>query len=238
MNTFTLDNIGNVTQRPLPGGGCEIAFSSANPGMCHQLYVNSAMTDWTESAQCRRFVAPAQPRGRTVAIAAVASHQRAVDFSALLPSHASDACAFRTAISPPADPVNCTVFLLDDHAGLAPESIVASIEGRRAWQGAAGLGCERFGRGGWGFDGTNAPGLGSGNFALGRFGFDLLSVHLEATLIEEGMHRLTVGFAFAGGQTQHCPSQTMLALPPPPPIQTLKFVRYDRQSKTLILHIE
>ena len=238
MNTFNLENISCLTQRSLPDGGCEITFESADAGMCHQLYVDSSLRDWTEDPLGRRFLAPRQSQGQTIVIAAVAPEDRAVDFSALLPLEAQSTCVFRMSVLPPADAGNSRLVLQDDHAGQSPASIVATVDCRRAWQGRLGLGQDRFGFGGLGYDGSGAAGLGNGGFALGQFGFDVLVVQLQAFLQEEGLHRVTLGVIQDDGQEAYFPPQTVLVLPPPPPVQTIQPVHYDPQSCMLTLHIE
>jgi hypothetical protein len=238
MNTFTLKNITCLTQRRLSDGGCEIAFESSNTGMCHQLYVDSSLRDWTEDPLGRRFLVPRQSQGQTTVIAAVAPEDRAVDFSALLPREAESTCVFRMSVLPPAGADSGRLVLLDDHASQSPQSAIASVDCRRAWQGRLGLGQDRFGFGGLGYDDSGAAGLGRGGFALGQFGFDAMVVQLQAFLKEEGLHRLTMGVIRDDGQEAYFPSWTVLVLPPPPPVQAVQPVHYDPQNCTLTLHIE
>jgi hypothetical protein len=236
MNTFTLDNIGSVTQRSLSGGGHELAFESANTGMCHQLYVDASLQDWTEDPLCRRFVLPIDAHEHKAVIAAVPYESRAKSFATLLPPAAKSTCVFEQSVLPPVYAENSGIVLWDDHAGQSQPSIVALADCRRAWHGRLGLGLDCFGVGELGY-GDVITGLGNGSFALGRFGFDVLAVQLQAVLQEEGLHHLTLS-AVRNGQETIVSTQSMLVLPPPPPVETIQAVHYDAQTCKLTLHIK
>ena len=67
------------------GGLWQVAFRSANAGMCHQLYGNGRLLDWTDTTQARSFLVDAQDAPCEVVVAAVRADRRATDMSDLLP---------------------------------------------------------------------------------------------------------------------------------------------------------
>jgi hypothetical protein len=253
--SLVTDNI-RVALRPLPEGNWELAFDSPHAGLYHQLYVGGRLRDCADTPAQRRFLLPAAAARQEIAVVAVAAEERATDFSAeLSAATAAWACTYRVCVpldQPGASPAH--LVLLDDHAGLAPVSCVADVEYWPPGKARYGQGQDLFGLGGFGLGGTGAPGLGLGLFARGPFGLDVQGVTLEAQLLEEGLHTVTVAIAPArtaegGGATNNTAAcgpaapgwvntATVLVLPPPEPVAALEFVRYDPATTTITLHIE
>ena len=145
---------------------------------------------------------------------------------------------FRLSVASPPGADNGRFVLLDDHAGQSSPSIVASVDCRRACQGRSGLGLCALGLGGFGYDSGGTAGMGKGIFSMGQFGFNAPAVRLEASLLEEGLHHVSLGVIRDDGQEVFLPTQTMLVLPPPPPLEVIEAIHYDPQTCTLTLHIE
>ncbi|RPI60336.1 MAG: hypothetical protein EHM48_07425, partial [Planctomycetaceae bacterium] len=91
MPQFTTDNIYALAAWPmgLPRGW-RVTFQSDNAGMCHQLYVNGRLVDWTDSPTQRSFSLEAADHPRTIVIAAVEPGDAGSDLSALLPAQACE----------------------------------------------------------------------------------------------------------------------------------------------------
>jgi len=241
MTQFTTDNIDQVRASPgVAPGQWRISFASSTAGMCHQLYVDGQLADFSDSPDCRSFVMQARGGPCRVAVAAVDFALRSSDMSALVAAMGlgSD-WVFRTSVvRSPRYPRSARVALLGDHATgriderpLDCRAIWPDSQPRWAW------GEDRFGVGGFGLDGASAPGAGLGAFGGGLFGVDEGVIVLSAPLYEEGTHSLVLRTILPDGSCGDTPLGLVFADPPPGPPSSLRIARYDSQTDTLTLEI-
>ena len=219
-----------------------VRFRSTNAGLHHQLYINGRLSDWTDTPDHRRFfidepvVAPV-----SVCIAAVDAEYRMTDLSEQLPADDRDpSWVFRPQLVRSASGRSGDVVeVLGDHAtggdlSLAP---LASADAWPVWIPRWQFGEDRFGQGGFGYDGNCAPGLGNGAFGAGMFGMNADLIALEAVLVEDGTHRIVLRSRAADGQVTDSDSIYIDADPPPDAAEGLTATNYNQQQKQLTLQI-
>lgn len=240
MTRLTTENIVQLCQRALAGGGWEIQFQSHHAGMHHQLYANGRLTDWTDSTSQRSFFLAPAVNSSQIVIAAVSAEDRGKNLAELLPQHVQKpGWFFRQNIACPQQSApGAMLVLLDDHAGQAPPSVVSTRELWPSSRARYGLGQSRWGTDSFGFGGSGAPGLGQGALGAGRFGFDEILLQIEAQLHEPGLHLVSIGVIDRHGNATFMPAQAALVLPQPAPVKTITPIQYDPQTSTLTLHIE
>lgn len=239
---FTTDNIEGLRVEPggLPAGG-QVSFRSSNVGMCHQLYVNGRLAQWTEAAEGRSFRLPPDARPRQVVVAAVAPALKAVDFSCRLPQEVRQPpWVYRPlVVRDPRYGRGCRMALLGDHAsGRKDDRPLAVTEVWPEWAPRWAWGEGFFGRGGFGLDAVQAPGFGAGCFGGGLFGADEAALDLVASLAEEGVHHLALRLLGSDGAIVDGPDAAFLAHPPPAPPRSVTAVAYDNLNQILTLQIE
>jgi hypothetical protein len=239
--TFTTDNIDRLSARPSSDGGWEISFRSGNAGLCHQLYVNGKLVDWTDTAEQRRFLLKAADAPCEVVIAAIDRDHRGTDMSE---AHA-DLLArpdFVSVISVPRTSwlgAFDRLALLGDHATGQIDPLPLTV--RNAWPGYAERwpwGRGPFGRESSGMGGLKMPGAGMGAFGAGEFGMDADLVHLEVALPQTGQHQLLVRTIRPDGGYADSEVLTLTAAPPPQPPTNLTATAYEHATDTLTLEWE
>jgi hypothetical protein len=240
--TFITDNIDRLSARPLGGdGGWEITFRSGNDGLCHQLYVNGRLADWTDTAEQRSFLLKTADAPCEIVIAAIDRDRRGQDMSEAhadslaRPGWVCVAYVPRTSRLGTYD----RLALLGDHATGQIDPLPLVI--RDAWPGWT----ERWpwGRGPFGLEspgmgGLRMPGLGMGAFGAGEFGMDADLVRLEVSLRQRGLHRLLIRTIAPDGGCADTEEFTFTATPPPQPPANLMATAYDPETDALTLEWE
>ncbi len=240
--TLITTGIEYVIGESRPSGGWTVRFRSANSDLHHQLYINGRLSAWTDTLGQRRFFfdepidAPV-----SVCIAAVDGAYRSTDLSGQLPADdRNPAWVFRPPlVRSVSSRSGDIVEILGDHAtgGDLSETPLGSADAWPVWVPRWQFGEDRFGAGGFGYDGTYAPGLGQGAFGAGMFGMNADLIDLEAVLAEDGTHRVVLRSRGADGQITDSDSMYIVADPPPDAAEGLTATDYNQQQKQLTLQI-
>jgi len=240
--SLTTDNIDRLQATPLGGaGGWQITFHSLNEGLCHQLYVNGSLADWTDTPTQRHFAIDSELSPLEVVVAAVEPSSRTVDMSELLPAGVGTpswrytATALRDIGHRPGDSL---AVMGDGATGQGVSQLLASREIWPQWAPRWAFGEDVFGLGGFGYDGYRAPGLGMGVFGVGPFGVGVDKITIEALLPEEGTHQIVLRTLAADGQYADADAVSVAAAPPPDAIKGLGVTDYEKTTDTLTLEIE
>lgn len=245
--TFTTDNIDRLQATPLTGlgprgaGGWGIAFHSLNGGLCHQLYINGRLADWTDTPTQRHFAIDGEISPLEIAIAAVDAPRRAVDLAELLgegvgePTWRYTAAALRGLQHRPGD----MLAVMGDRAtGQGASHVLALREIWPDWAPRWSFGEDVFGMGGFGYDGYRAPGLGVGLFGTGPFGLGIDTIIIYADLPEEGAHEIVLRTLAPDGQYADADAVSVLVAPPPGAVAGVSVTGYDDTTDTITLEIE
>ena len=235
MTTLATDNIDRLTAEPTPSGW-RVRFRSAHAGLCHQLYVNGRLADFTDTPAGRAFDVPAGPEPRELCIAAVEPARRGEDLSGLLPPALREPGWLYTAtvVREPGARAGDLLAVRSDRAD-APLRVRESAPD---WLPRWGFGESAFGLGAAGYGGIGAPGLGRGGFGAGPFGFGAEVLELRVPLAADGTHAITLCTRSADGQTTDTPGGEVVAHPPPAPPAALHATAYDPQTHALTLTLE
>ncbi len=239
--SVTTENISALSATPLESpGGWEITFRSDNAGMFHQLYVNGSLADWTDTPEQRSFLLDAADEPLEVAIAAVGRADREEDcHEAFADSPGCDGWVYRASVvRSPAFRAGSEVLLLGDRAtGELDDSPLARVDAWPDWLGRWAWGEDRFGAGGFGYDGEAAPGLGEAAFGAGMLGLDADLIELAAPLGEEGTHQLVLRTETPDGQTADSDTITVQATPPPTPHESVQATTYNTETQMLTMQL-
>lgn len=239
---FTIENIDRLTATELPRPlGWEITFRSLNNGMCHQLYANGSLADWTDSPEQRSFTLPVSDKPTEVAIVAVEPDERHTNLTAYLPSEISSPnwVYSQHAVREISHPVGTKFEMLTDRAtGQFDTEPVVSREVWPAWINRWGLGEDEFALGSFGYGGSTAPGMGRGAFGAGVFGINTDTIQLTAVLAETGTHQVVVRTAAPNNQYAAATTKQIAATPPPAPPSGIAVSNYDHSTGTLTLQIQ
>ena len=234
--------IDQIVAETLPGGQYLIRFRSTNAGMHHQLYLNGNLSAWTDSSDERSFLLASPAAPASCCIVAVEEQYRQQDLSNYLPEDLQKPSWVYHARVIRSAPI-CSdevVEILDDRAtgGDLWENPLISRQLWPEWQPRWAFGQDRFGEGGFGYDGANALGFGNGAFAAGMFGIDTDLIELQATLTEQGRHKIVIQRrrTTTGQTVQSEPIHINVDLPPAPAKQIMA-TNYDFQKKQLTLQI-
>ncbi len=217
-----------------------IRFRSDNVGLHHQLYLNGRLADWTESSEQRDFFCASPPSSLSIRIAAVSAAHRTTDLSGLLPAEEIlPAWIHRPqVVRRPSARAGAVLEILSDHTtGQVSDEPLASVEVWPVWVPRWAFGEDRFGRGGFGYDGSAAPGLGEGAFGAGMFGMDADLLDIEAELRESGTHRIVLRTRLPDGQVTDLDPVNVQAAALPAPPAGLTALSYDEQNQQLQLQI-
>lgn len=219
MNQFTADNIDQLAALPLENGrGWNITFQSGNAGMCHQLYVNGDLAQWTDDPGQRNFVVESADSPRQIAIAAVDADNRETDFSSLFqpPSWVQRISTARL----PDYPDGARVLVLGKNAsGQTNPFPLAWADYWPAWMV------------------RQVPGFGVGAFGA-VFGVDPDVLILSVPLATEGTHRLVLRTAYPDGRWADSEVLEVTVAPPPPPAESVSVVAFDPRTSTITLNIQ
>lgn len=233
--------IDQVTAEPGPPHCWSVRFRSSNVGLHHQLYVNGRLADWTDMPEQQSFLLDAPVSPLAIRIAAVSPGHRATDLARHLnEDEAKPPWAYRAqVVRSVAGRAGEAVEILGDHAtGELSETPLASAEVWPVWMPRWAFGQDLFGEGGLGYDGVNAPGIGIGAFGAGPFGMDGDLIDMEATLEEEGTHKIVLRARSQDGQVADSQPRYIDASLPGIPAMSLTPVAYDSQTEQLTLQIE
>lgn len=235
--TFTTDNIDQIEasagQSP---GAWQVRFRSSNAGLCHQLYCNGVLADWTDSPDQRSLAANLPDGPRELCVAAVDPAQRASDYSAMLPPQVQSPgwlCRI-TFIRSIEYSAAARVAVYDDHAAGTIDPTPLLVEDiwppdKTRWREDALLQPPSA-------DGRNGPGFGRGAFGGGQFGIDAEAMILRVALAEDGTHELRIRVTDGGQWSER--AWTVEVHPPPPSPARLAVTAYDPQTHSLTLQIE
>ena len=239
---FTTDNIDELNALRLNAPrGWRVTFRSSNDGLHHQLYVNGALADWTDTTEQRTFFVDAEEFQREVTIAAVDRDSRTVDMSDELSSEIQQPPWIHRAlvVLSPDHRRGTRVAVLGDHATGQIDTVPLVIqELRPQWAHFWGFGEDRFGMGGLGYDADTAPGLGEGAFGAGPFGIEAELVSVAVPLSEEGTHQVLIRVISRNGEYTDGEIEYITSSPPPSPPTSLQAISYDDETSTLTLEIE
>ena len=245
MTALTTDNIDRLAATPLtwPGGmgGWEITFHSLNAGLCHQLYLNGRLADWTDTPAQRHFTIDGEVDPLEVAVAAVAPDDRATDLAELLPAGVGEptwrytATAVRHIRHRPGDSV---AVMGDGATGQGPSQQLAALPIWPDWAPRWAFGEDAFGEGGFGYDGRRAPGLGMGLFGVGLFGLGVDGITIDAMLAEDGTHEIVLRTLAADGQYADGEAVSVTAATPPHAVSAVTVTDYDDATDTVTLTYE
>lgn len=233
----TAQNIDFLPAILLEDGSWQVSFRSGNEGLCHQLYVNASLVQWTDLPSQRQFFLPPAIALRELAILAVAPEDRSTDFSSLLCRS-----SWQLRIRFPQLTIyrrDARVAIMDDHATGVTDP--APLLTREIWPASSpryAFGEDRFGLGGSGFDGACGPGLGKGLLGLGEFGIDAREIELSSVLAEEGLHKLILRVINSDGKASDSAAMSVLAMPPPAPPTSIAPQSYDPDSHILTLQLQ
>jgi len=235
--TFTTDNIDHLTARML-GDAWEITFRSGNEGMCHQLYVNGRLGDWTDSAEVRRFLLKFAQAPCEVAVAAVDRRYRRTDYSgssAALPARPNWTTTVSVARTSGLGPLARLALLGYSGDGQIDPVPLDIRDAWPAWIDRRPWARGPFGLEGGGMGGLDSPGLGLGAFGAGEFGLDADLIALEAKFRSPGVQRLIVRAIGADGEFADSEPFALTASPPPLAPVSLRPAAYDPRTDTLTL---
>jgi len=238
---ITTEGIRDIQAQPLGRfGGWRITFRSTHVGLHHQLYVNGALADWTDTPRQRDFHLHRDPAPRQVAIAAVPAGLRDRDLASLLDGLDSPAWLYSVSVLPDAAQgrENFAALLSDHGTGQLDAQPVAIRAFYPPWARRWAFGESAFGLGGLGYGGVGAPGLGIGAFGAGPFGMDCAVVRLSTVPAEEGLHQFALRTLTPTGQYSHRDQEPVYIARPPVPPKALGISAYDAQTQTLTLNIE
>jgi len=228
---FTTDEIDRLQSRKLdPPRGWEITFRSSNAGLQHQLYINGALADVSDTAEQRAFYLPDDACPREVAITAVQPLYRHADISNLLPFAVGkpgwvySASVIRSIAHHAGD----RIALHTDHTtGQLDSEPLLTRELWPAWAPRWVWGESLFGAGGFGFGGIGAPGMGKGALGAGMFGMDADLICIHAALSEPGEHQVVLRTLAEDGATLIARLNTL-----PPRLRPRRRPRYPQWNTT------
>ncbi|MBS3734479.1 MAG: hypothetical protein KGY99_06080 [Phycisphaerae bacterium] len=239
------DNIDRLRAEPLrpdaPGGGWRVSFRSQHAGLCHQLYVNGRLADFTDTPGGRTFHLPAAAEPRELYVAAVAPAGRADDHNAELPADVRRPgwmYAVRVPLTSRYRPGDRLAVHTDRGTGTPDAEPLIERALSPTWCARWGFGDSAFGRGALGYGGIGAPGLGRGGFGAGLFGFGAEVLDLRVALSDPVTHTITLRNRPAVGEASDAPGGQIVAAPPPTPPSGLAATGYDPQTAMLTLEIQ
>jgi len=234
MSTIYTQDI-TVSCQPSGPDAWQIEFTSPHAGLCHQLYANGRLADWTDTPDARRLVFHALEEAAQLQVAAVEPADRTRDLHAMLPPAALPSWVFRTFVAPPAAaPADAVVCLLTDAGGA--ETVLAERPAYPPNAPRMGMGLDAFGRSAHGYGAGLGAGLGNGVFGQSPMGMDRVGQELTAALTTEGLQHVRVSIRWPGGGVD-LPAQAMLTMLPPAPPQAITVVDVDTQTHTLTIEI-
>jgi len=225
---------------PGPSSGRTIRFRSSNVGLHHQLYANGRLIDWTDMPEQRSFFLDSPTEVLAICVGAVPAENRTDDLSRQLPPECRSPSWLYTAriLRRSAHRLGEVVEILGDHTtGTLSEAPLAAKEIWPAWISRWAFGEDRFGLGGFGYDGSLAFGIGQAVFGAGPFGMEAQPVEVTAALEETGRHKIVLRTRSADGQSAETEPEYLDAALPGVPASGLRAIAYDHQGERLTLQI-
>ena len=235
------DGIDIVALAPLGRGTLRVEFASTHADLCHQLYVNGVLAQWTDQADQRGFVLPGCAGPAVLTVAAVDEANRQSDLSGQLPPEQVDP-PWQVRLQVPRSvqylPGQRLEATEPPPEGVGTPRTLASEEFWPVWLPRwAGVSAQPFGADLAALAGGGL-GLGLGAFGAGDFGVDADTVDLTVAFDQGGLHAVQLGVAGEGGLLAQGPAQTFQAdLPPLPPLG-LSVVGYDATAELVTLSIQ
>ena len=234
MSTIYTDDI-TVSCQPCGPDAWQIDFTSPHTGLCHQLYANGRLADWTDTATTRRLVFHALAQAAQLQVAAVDPSDRTRELHILLPAASVPAWVFRTFVAPPAAaPADAVICLLTDAGGV--DTLLAQRPAYPPNAPRMGMGLDAFGKSACGYGAGLGAGLGNGVFGLSPMGMDRVGQELTAALTTEGLQHVRVSIRWPGGMVD-LPAQSVLAMPPSTPPRAITVVDVDTRMHVLTVEI-
>jgi hypothetical protein len=233
------DGIDILALTPLGQGALRVEFASPHTTLCHQLYVNGALAEWTDQSDQRSFLLSRYSRAAVLTVVAVDEADRQADLSAQLPPEQ-------------VDPPWQARLRVPRSVRYMPGQKLEAVELPAAGGAAQALACEEF----WpvwlprwagasddpfGTDlaalAGGGLGLGLGAFGAGDFGVDADTVDLIVAFDQAGAHSVQLRVASDQGVLAQGPARTYPADLPPRPPMGLSVVAYDAASELVTLSI-
>jgi hypothetical protein len=234
------DGIDILALTPLGQGALRVEFASPHTTLCHQLYVNGVLAEWTDRSDQRSFVLSRCVGAAMLTVAAVDEADRQADLSAQLPPDQ---------VTPPWQ----VRLRVPRSVRYLPGQKLEAVELPGTGGEARTLACEEF----WPVwlprwaaasddpFGTNlaalaggGPGLGLGAFGAGDFGVDADTVDLIVALDQPGEHAVQLRVTSDQGVLAQGLVRTFQADLPPRPPTGLSVVAYDATAELLTLSIQ
>jgi hypothetical protein len=235
------DGIDIVAVTPLGQGALRVEFSSPHAALCHQLYVNGVLAEWTDQSEQRSFPLSRCVSPAMLAVVAVEEADRQADLSGQLPPEQ---------VAPPWQARLRVPRSVQYLPGQSLEAVELPAEGAAAartlaseefwpvwlprWAGASDdpFGADLAALAGEGL------GLGLGAFGAGDFGVDADTVDLTLTFNQDGAHAVQLRVTDQQGLLAQGPVRTFQADLPPQPPAGLSVVAYDGASELVTLSIQ
>ena len=230
------DQIDQVRSIPF-SGGWEISFRSGHAGLHHQLYIAGRLADITDHPDARRFILPTDQVPRRIEIVAVETQRRFDDHSKLLPSPPLQWMGKLRVVARMSPPGSLLAVLTDHAGGVLDETPVLTRQAWPGWLSRWAWGDDRFGLGGFGYNGSLGPGAGKGSFGAGPLGIGAETFELDVPLDQTGVHQVVLRTISPDGQTSDAPPRNIECFLPPSPAEALEVIAYDHEESLITLQI-
>ena len=242
MTTIPItDGIDIVALAPLGQAALRVEFASSHTGLCHQLYVNGVLAEWTDQGDQRSFVLSGCASPAVLTVAAVDEADRQSDLAGLLLPGQIDPpwqVSFHVPRSVQYLPGQRLEATEAPPGGAGAARVLASEEFWPVWLPRwAGASSQPFGADLAALAGGGL-GLGLGCFGAGDFGVDADTVNLTVTFDQGGAHSVQLGVAGEGGLLVQGPARTVQVDVPPQPPAALSVVAYDATAELVTLSIQ
>ncbi len=235
------DGIDILAVTPLNRGALQVEFGSSHAALCHQLYVNGVLAEWTDQSDQRSFLLSRCVSPAVLAVAAVEEADRQTDLSEQLPPPQIDPpwqARIRVPRSVQYLPGQRLEAVELPSGGVGVARTLASEEFWPVWLPRwAGASAEPFGADLAALAGEGL-GLGLGAFGAGDFGVDADTVDLTLTFEQSGEHSVQLRVTDQQGLLAQGPVRTFQADLPPQPPAGLSVVAYDGASELVTLSIQ
>jgi hypothetical protein len=242
MTTIPItDGIDIVALTPLGQGALRVEFASSHADLCHQLYVNGVLAEWTDQSDQRSFVLSGCASPAVVTVAAVDEADRQSDLSGQLPPGQTDPpwqVSFQVPRSVQYLPGQRLEATEAPPGGAGAVRTLASEEFWPVWLPRwAGASTQPFGADLAALAGGGL-GLGLGCFGAGDFCVDADTVNLAVAFDEPGAHAVQLAVTGDAGLFVQGPVRTIQVDVPPLPPAALNVVAYDATAGLVTLSIQ
>ncbi len=216
MTTWATDNISDLVAQACPGGWV-VRFASANAGLCHQLYLNGHLEDYSQRPEQRELFCRDAGGVMNLAVVAVEFGARAQDISGELGlSPPSWLFVRRVARSMTLRRGDVIELLWDAGTGTLLTWPILAQEAWPVWMSRTGMGEDAFGQG-----------------AFGGSGADGEPIVLEWPVSHSGTYRFVIRTRDSLGQTADGPVLIFTASVPAGAAKTLGAAAFDPATDTL-----